>query len=85
MLFDKTFGICQSNIIFMQFDNLKAIFNPHKLFYKKISYSNKRRQLSVLPTELVNNINFNDSYVNNIIFLNETIIININLCMWKQK
>ncbi len=85
MLFDKTFGICQSNIIFMQFDNLKAIFNPHKLFYKKISYSNKRRQLSVLPTELVNNINFNDSYVNNIIFLNGTIIININLCMWKQK
>ena len=39
----------------------------------------------MLPTELVNNINFNDSYVNNIIFLNETIIININLCMRKQK
>lgn len=39
----------------------------------------------MLPTELVNNINFNDSYVNNIIFLNGTIIININLCMWKQK
>ena len=39
----------------------------------------------MLVTELVNSINFNDSCVNKIVFLNEAVIMNIDLCMWKQK
>lgn len=39
----------------------------------------------MLVKELVKNINFNDSYVNKIEFSNEAVIINIDLCMWKQR
>lgn len=39
----------------------------------------------MLVTELLNKINFNDSCVNKIVFSNRTVIINIDLCMWKQK
>lgn len=39
----------------------------------------------MLVEELVHKINFNDSYVNKLIYKNNTVILNINLCMWKQK
>lgn len=39
----------------------------------------------MLLTELINNIYFHDSCVNKIVFSNKTIIMNIDLCMWKQK
>lgn len=39
----------------------------------------------MLVTELVNSINFNDSCVNKIVFSNKVVIMNIDLCMWKQK
>lgn len=39
----------------------------------------------MLVTELVKSINFNDSCVNEIVFSNEVVVMNIDLCMWKQK
>lgn len=38
----------------------------------------------MLVTELVKKINFNDSCVNELVYLNGTVILNIDLCMWKQ-
>ena len=43
------------------------------------------RKIKMLVTELVNNINFNDSCVNKIVFSNRKVTMNIDLCMWKQK
>lgn len=40
---------------------------------------------SLLVTELVENINFNDSCVNKIEFFYKIVVMNIDLCMWKQK
>lgn len=39
----------------------------------------------MLVTELVKSINFHDSCVNKILFSNEVVVMNIDLCMWKQK
>lgn len=39
----------------------------------------------MLVTELVKKINFNDSCVNELIYVNGTVILDIDLCMWKQK
>ena len=39
----------------------------------------------MLVTELVKKINFNDSCVNELVYVNGTVILNIDLCMWKQK
>lgn len=39
----------------------------------------------MLVTELVKNINFNDSCVNELVYKNGTVLLNIDLCMWKQK
>ena len=39
----------------------------------------------MLVTELVKKINFNDSCVNELVYTNETVMLNIDLCMWKQK
>lgn len=39
----------------------------------------------MLVTELVEKINFNDSCVNELVYVNRTVIMNIDLCMWKQK
>lgn len=39
----------------------------------------------MLVTELVEKINFNDSCVNELIYANGIVILNIDLCMWKQK
>lgn len=38
----------------------------------------------MLVTELVKEINFNDSCVNELVYTNGTVIMNIDLCMWKQ-
>ena len=38
----------------------------------------------MLVTELVKKIDFNDSCVNELVYANETLILNIDLCMWKQ-
>ena len=38
----------------------------------------------MLVTELLKKINFNDSCVNELVFANGTVILNIDLCMWKQ-
>ena len=35
-------------------------------------------------TELIKKVNFNDSCVNELVYENETVILNIDLCMWKQ-
>jgi len=39
----------------------------------------------MLVTELVEKINFNDSCVNELVYANGMVILNIDLCMWKQK
>ncbi len=39
----------------------------------------------MLVTELVKKINFNDSCVNELLYANRTVILDIDLCMWKQK
>ena len=39
----------------------------------------------MLVTELVKNLNFNDSCVNKIEFSDGIVVMNIDLCMWKQK
>ena len=39
----------------------------------------------MLVTELINKINFNDSCVNKLVYEKETLILDIDLCMWKQK
>lgn len=39
----------------------------------------------MLVTDLVKKINFNDSCVNELVYTNETVMLNIDLCMWKQK
>ena len=39
----------------------------------------------MLVTELIKSINFNDSCVNKIVCLNDMVVMNIDLCMWKQK
>ena len=38
----------------------------------------------MLVTELIKKINFNDSCVNELVYTNGTVILNIDLCMWKQ-
>ena len=38
----------------------------------------------MLVTELIKKINFNDSCVNELVYANGTVILNIDLCMWKQ-
>ena len=35
-------------------------------------------------TELIKKVNFNDSCVNELVYTNGTVILNIDLCMWKQ-
>lgn len=39
----------------------------------------------MLVTELVKKINFHDSCVNELVYANGIVILNIDLCMWKQK
>ena len=39
----------------------------------------------MLVTELVKKINFNDSCVNKLVHENDMVILNLDLCMWKQK
>lgn len=39
----------------------------------------------MLVTELVESINFHDSCVNKIVFSNEVVVMNLDLCMWQQK
>lgn len=39
----------------------------------------------MLAAELVRNLNFNDSFVNKIVFSDGMVVMNIDLCMWKQK
>ncbi len=39
----------------------------------------------MLVTELIKKINFNDSCVNELVYINGAVILNIDLCMWKQK
>ena len=38
----------------------------------------------MLVTELIKKVNFNDSCVNELVYTNGTVILNIDLCMWKQ-
>ena len=38
----------------------------------------------MLVTELIKKINFKDSCVNELVYTNGTVILNIDLCMWKQ-
>lgn len=38
----------------------------------------------MLVTELINVINFNDSCVNKLEYSNECVLLDIDLCMWKQ-
>lgn len=44
-----------------------------------------KKQNKMLVTELVKKINFNDSCVNELICANGTVILDIDLCMWKQR
>lgn len=39
----------------------------------------------MLITELIKKINFNDSCVNKLVYTNETVKLDIDLCMWKQR
>ena len=39
----------------------------------------------MLVTELIKKINFNDSCVNKLVYANGTVILSIDLCMWKQR
>ena len=39
----------------------------------------------MLVKELLEKVNFNDSCVNELEYINGTVILNIDLCMWKQK
>ena len=39
----------------------------------------------MLVTELITKINFNDSCVNELVYTNDMVILNIDLCIWKQK
>ena len=39
----------------------------------------------MLETELVKKIDFNDSCVNKLVYANGTVILSIDLCMWKQR
>ena len=38
----------------------------------------------MLVTELIKKVNFNDSCVNELVYTNGTVILNNDLCMWKQ-
>ena len=38
----------------------------------------------MLVTELIKKVNLNDSCVNELVYANGTVILNIDLCMWKQ-
>ena len=38
----------------------------------------------MLVTELIKKVNLNDSCVNELFYANGTVILNIDLCMWKQ-